>query len=80
MMMAKKNLADKHLCPVCGKFEFDRRLSMEICEVCGWQDDIFDEDDPEADTGANEMSLSEYRNAYENGWRPDWVEEITDKN
>lgn len=79
-MMMKKSLTDKHLCPVCGKFEFDCRLSMEICEVCGWQDDIFDEDDPTEDTGANEMSLSEYRSAYGSGWRPDWVEEAADKN
>lgn len=72
--MPGKKLSDKHFCPVCGKFEFGKRLSFEICEVCGWQDDIFDEDDPGADTGANEMSLDEYRAAYKTGWRPEWCE------
>ena len=54
----------KHICPVCGIFEFEKRLSFEICEVCGWQDDIFDDNDPEAISGANEMSLAEAKEAY----------------
>ncbi len=68
--MTKKKIDEKHKCPVCGKFEFPHRLSQEICEVCGWQDDIFDEDDPDEFTGANEMELAEYREAYASGWRP----------
>lgn len=73
--MAKKALTDKHLCPVCGKFQFEKRLSFEICEVCGWQDDLLDEDDPTEETGANEMSLAEYRAKFTSGWRPDWLSE-----
>lgn len=57
----------KHKCPVCGKFEFEKRLSFEICEECGWQDDVFDEDDFDAISGANEMTLDEARNAYKEG-------------
>ena len=30
---------DKHLCPVCGKYEFEEQGSFDICDVCGWEDD-----------------------------------------
>ena len=73
--MAKINLNEKHKCPVCGKFEFERRLSQEICEICGWQDDILDENDQTENTGANEFGLEEYRKKYEAGWRPEWLDE-----
>ena len=65
--MANKELDQKHLCPVCGKFEFESRLSLEICDECGWQDDVFDEDAPDSISGANEMSIEEAREAYKNG-------------
>lgn len=65
--MANKDLKQKHLCPICGKYEFESRLSFDICEECGWQDDVLDEDDPDAITGANEMSVAEAREAYAKG-------------
>lgn len=72
-MMPKVDMSKPHKCPVCGKFEFEHKLSSEICEVCGWQDDVYDENDPNEDTGANPMPLKEYREAYASGWRPDWL-------
>lgn len=63
----RKRLSRKHLCPVCGKTEFPKYLSHEICEFCGWQDDILDENDPDA----NPYELSEYCEKYKNGWRMD---------
>lgn len=65
--MAKNDLEKKHLCPVCGKYEFEKHLSFDICEECGWQDDLFDEDDPDSISCANEMTLEEAREAYSNG-------------
>jgi len=65
----RKRLSRKHLCPVCGKTEFPKYLSHEICEFCGWQDDILDESDPDECTGANPFELSEYCKKYKNGWR-----------
>lgn len=70
----EKKLSEEHLCPVCGKIVFPRRLSHEICEVCGWQDDIFDENDRDEFTGANPYELDEYRKKYKNGWRLDGFE------
>lgn len=65
--MAKNDLEKKHLCPVCGKYEFEKRLSFDICEECGWQDDLLDEDNPDSVSGANEMTLDEAKEAYNNG-------------
>ena len=56
-----------HLCPVCGKFEFDHRGSHDICEVCGWQDDSFQEDFPDEECCANQMSLNQAKRAYAEG-------------
>lgn len=62
-----------HKCPVCGKFTFPGKVSFEICDVCGWQDDLVDENDPD-DMTINPMSLEEYRKAYKSGWRPDGLD------
>ena len=38
-----------------------------MCKVCGWQSDEIQNDDPNFDGGANEMSLNEARKAYAEG-------------
>lgn len=43
--MAKNN--DSHMCPVCGKYEFETYGSNDICEVCGWEDDWLQEERPD---------------------------------
>ena len=60
-------MAEKHKCPVCGKFDFEEHNSLELCEECGWQDDALYTNDPDYKGGPNEMSLNEARVAYENG-------------
>lgn len=70
--MSKVKLYEQHFCPVCGKFEFPHRLSHEICEVCGWQDDVFDENDSGAITGANSVDLAEARKQYEKYGYVNW--------
>ena len=57
----------KHECPVCGKHSFSESGSYEYCPVCGWQDDILQEDEPDYGGGANRMSLNEAKEAYKNG-------------
>lgn len=56
---------DRCVCPVCGKTE----LLMEgsVCKVCGWFNDPVQNDDPDEECGANEMSLSQARDAYSKG-------------
>ena len=62
------------MCPVCGKHQFEEDDNFEICPVCGWEDDGIQRDDPDYDGGANDLSLNQYREKYESGWRPEWLE------
>lgn len=56
-----------HICPVCREFEFECKGSDDICEVCGWQDDILQELNPDEECGENQMSLNQAREAWKNG-------------
>ena len=49
----------KHKCPVCGMFEFEYYNSLEICDICGWQDDAVQGNDPDYEGGANRCSLNQ---------------------
>lgn len=62
-----KKMDSPHWCPVCKKYEFPFHDSFEICEVCGWMDDWFQEQYPNEDHFANIMSLEEARVAYSKG-------------
>lgn len=62
-----RNGDTSHMCPVCGKTRFPSRWSFRFCDVCGWQDDGFQEDNPDEDACANIMSLNEARKAYAEG-------------
>ena len=57
----------KHLCPVCGKYEFEESLSFDICEVCGWEDDWIEGNDPDEESGANHLSLNEAKEKWSRG-------------
>ena len=52
---------DKHICPVCGMYEFPEYDSFEVCEVCGWEDDDLQLKEPDYEGGANDMSLNQAR-------------------
>jgi hypothetical protein len=68
-----------HLCPVCGKYEFQTYDWYEICHVCGWEDNAMQNEDPDCAAGPNKMSLNDYRRAYLAGemdwWADEWTEE-----
>ncbi|MCL2338208.1 MAG: hypothetical protein FWC60_12420 [Firmicutes bacterium] len=48
-------------CPVCGEYEFAKDFDLDVCEVCGWENDGVQLDDPDYRGGANQESLNEYR-------------------
>ena len=60
-------MAEAHKCPVCGEYTFEEWNSLEICEVCGWQDDAVQQNKPSYRGGANTMSLDEAKAAYQDG-------------
>lgn len=55
----------KHLCPVCGQYEFTRRSAAPNdccflgCKVCGWIDDALLEHEPDYDGGELGISLNQ---------------------
>lgn len=67
IMMAKNEISKRHICPVCGRFWFEKHGSLEICEICEWQDDLVQEMNPDEEGGANRMSLNQARAAYKAG-------------
>lgn len=54
-----------HRCPVCRRYEFSSKCSFDVCPICGWIDDAYQEELPDEDCCANAMSLNEAKNAYE---------------
>ena len=46
-------------CRCCGKLTIEERDDHEICEVCGWEDDQYQNEHPERGGGANVVSLNE---------------------
>lgn len=42
-----------HKCPICGQYEFPEEGSFDICEVYGWEDDLYINDEGKEDSGAN---------------------------
>jgi hypothetical protein len=53
-------------CPCCGELTFRRgaRHSYEMCEVCWWEDDGSQYQDPDLPGGANRVSLREAQQIY----------------
>lgn len=55
----KEKTYPPYKCRVCGIGEI--KESHEICNICGWEDDAVQNDDPNYTGGANELSLNQYR-------------------
>lgn len=54
----------EYTCPVCGaKLFLDE---CNVCDVCGWEQDTLQENEPDYAGGANELSLNDFRAKWEN--------------
>lgn len=53
------------ICPVCGSKVED--LPCEICEICNWEADWYQEEFPDSDAGPNALTLNQAREAYARG-------------
>ena len=51
-------------CACCGQYSLPPDSKFEICPVCGWEDDDIQNDDPQFEGGANNMSLEQARKEY----------------
>ena len=65
--MSNVKIGESYVCPVCGKYTFEKAGDFDICEVCGWQDDLVQLDDPDEEDCANHMSLNQAKEAWKNG-------------
>lgn len=57
--MVATMVTEKFACPCCGykTFTHEPNGSFEICEVCFWEDDPVQLNDPDYEGGANKVSL-----------------------
>ena len=55
----------KHLCPVCGMYEFPEKDSFDVCQVCGSEYDLLQLVEPDFAGGANRLSLNQFREKWE---------------
>jgi hypothetical protein len=53
----------RHPCPCCGYLTLAEEPggTFDICKVCFWEDDNVQSHDPDAEGGANEVSLNQAR-------------------
>lgn len=52
-----------HKCKICGLGDIEHAFA--ICEICGWEDDIIQNDDKDYIGGANNMSFNQYKQFWE---------------
>jgi hypothetical protein len=55
------NVSQRYACPCCGNKTLSEVDVYEICDICGWEDDPTQRNDPEFEGGANNESLSQAR-------------------
>lgn len=58
------DIEGRHLCPICRKTMFPGVFSCDICDACGWEDDVNYERFPDMESCANGYTVAEYRKMY----------------
>lgn len=59
------NKALQNSCPGCGYFTLMGRGMYDICPICFWEDEGFDENELEKESEANPRTLAEHRHVIE---------------
>lgn len=57
------NNKKKFKCPCCGNLTLNEEPpgTYDICDICGWEDDEIQFDNPDYEGGANTLSLNQAR-------------------
>ncbi|MDB2089203.1 CPCC family cysteine-rich protein [Clostridium paraputrificum] len=55
----------KYKCPCCGVLSLDEERAWDICELCWWEDDLFQYRNPNFSGGANSLSLNQWRKEFD---------------
>jgi hypothetical protein len=58
---------DRYFCPCCGYKTLSEERGWNICEICFWEDDPVQFDDPDYEGGANVQSLKQYQRDFLSG-------------
>ncbi|MCR5836054.1 MAG: hypothetical protein K6G88_06085 [Lachnospiraceae bacterium] len=63
--MLEKNMVSNYPvnCPCCGEGVINSL--HDICLICGWEDDIMQNEDVNFSGGANKLSLTEHRQKFQ---------------
>ena len=54
----------KFKCPCCGQMTLDDERENDICQVCGWEDDWWDSNNPDSLPSCNWLTLNEARKLF----------------
>ena len=67
----------RYKCSCCGNYTL-REESDVVCQVCYWQEDIVQREDPDFEGGANEESLNQARKNYNiwGAYNADFVDKV----
>lgn len=64
--MSENLIQNKIICPCCKEYTIDKNYYLfNICEICFWEYDPVQNDDPNYAGGANCHSLNEYKKEFE---------------
>ena len=55
---------NKFKCPCCGQMTLEDERENDICQVCGWEDDWWDSNNPDDLPSCNWLSLNQARQIY----------------
>ena len=57
----------KYLCACCGQYTLLEENFSDVCPVCNWQDEPYQNENPDLAGGANDMSLNQAKEAFKKG-------------
>lgn len=57
-------MENRYKCPCCGVLSLDEERCWDICELCWWENDYYQADNPDTHGGPNNSSLNKWKNKF----------------